>query len=289
MRFNRKLLIFFIIILSAGYLPASQISYHIKPQKIEKGKVFLVTFENLDDKKKYLLKISGNKDYTHKLNIIKKYTTKLIGINLKSPDILKISLLENGKNIIADKIKLYDLEITKEITHIKINKKYVTPKKSSIKRIEEEYKKKQKAKNIKIKERYFKGEPEFPVINGKIGKLFGDQRIFNKKKKSIHYGTDISAPKRTPVKTIFKGKIVLTGNLYYTGKTVVVHHGDGLLSLYAHLNKITVKKGQMVEKGEKIGTIGSTGRSTGPHLHLSTYVNGITVDPMSIFELLKTE
>ncbi len=289
MRFNRILLFFIIFILSGRYLSASQISYHIKPQKIEKGKVFLVIFKNLDDEKEYVLKISGNKNYTHKLNIIEEYTTKLIGVPLNSKDKLEITLLENGKTILHDRIKLYGIKIKKEVSHIKINKKYVTPKKSSIKRIEKEYKKKQKAKNIKIEERYFKGGPGFPVTNGKIGKLFGHQRIFNKKKKSIHYGTDISAPKGTPVKTIFNGKIILTGNLYYTGNTVIVHHGDGLLSLYAHLNEITVKKDQVVEKGEKIGTIGSTGRSTGPHLHLSVYVNRITVDPMSLFEVLKTK
>ena len=108
-------------------------------------------------------------------------------------------------------------------------------------------------------------------------------------KKSIHYGTDISAPRGTPIKSIFKGKVILADDLYYTGNTVMVHHGDGLISLYAHMNEIYVKQGQMVEKETVIGTIGSTSRSTGPNLHLSAYINEISVDPMSLYDVLKVK
>ena len=101
-----------------------------------------------------------------------------------------------------------------------------------------------------------------------------------------HSGMDIAAPMNTPVKAANGGKVVFTGNFYFNGKFVVIDHGVGVFTLYAHLNKIIAKTGEIVKKGETIGKVGSTGRSTGAHLHFGVKVGSVRVSPQSLFEIL---
>ena len=117
----------------------------------------------------------------------------------------------------------------------------------------------------------FADVPVWPVI-GPVSGVFGSQRILNGKPKSPHRGVDVAAPEGTPVGSMLKGVVtVAADDMYYTGGTVMVDHGHGIQSLYAHLSTVDVAVGQELAKGEQLGRIGSTGRSTGPHLHLSFY------------------
>jgi murein DD-endopeptidase MepM/ murein hydrolase activator NlpD len=109
---------------------------------------------------------------------------------------------------------------------------------------------------------------------------FGAKRIINGKKRSIHWGTDFKAPKGEPVFAVLSGKVAYAGSMFFTGNTVIIDHGLGIHTLYAHLSKINVKKGEFVKAGKVIGRVGSTGRSTGPHLHFGVYVGTERVDPM---------
>ena len=124
-----------------------------------------------------------------------------------------------------------------------------------------------------------------PLRYLRISTPFGARRIINGTKKSIHWGTDFKAPRGEPVFASLTGKVVLARELYYTGNTVIIDHGLGLYTLYAHLSKISVKEGQIVKGGQIIGKVGSTGRSTGPHLHFGVYINDIKVDPMLALKL----
>ncbi|HEX9241944.1 MAG TPA: M23 family metallopeptidase [Anaeromyxobacter sp.] len=117
------------------------------------------------------------------------------------------------------------------------------------------------------------------------GGRFGDQRILNGKKASVHYGIDIGAPRGAPVHASNDGEVVLARNCYYSGKTVVLWHGAGLFTLYFHLDRLAVKRGQQVRRGETLGAVGSTGRSTGPHLHWSAKVGPLYVDPESLLAI----
>jgi murein DD-endopeptidase MepM/ murein hydrolase activator NlpD len=114
------------------------------------------------------------------------------------------------------------------------------------------------------------------------GGRFGDQRVFNGKKESVHYGIDIGAPRGAPVHAANDGEVVLARDCYYSGKTVVLWHGAGLYTLYFHMDRIDVRRGRRVTRGEKLGVVGSTGRSTGPHLHWSAKVGALYVDPESL-------
>jgi murein DD-endopeptidase MepM/ murein hydrolase activator NlpD len=119
----------------------------------------------------------------------------------------------------------------------------------------------------------------------RTGGRFGDQRVFNGKKESVHYGLDIVAPRGAPVAAANDGEVVLVRDCYYSGKTVVVFHGADLYTLYFHLDRTYVRVGAKVRKGARLGAVGSTGRSTGPHLHWGARVAGLLVDPEALLAL----
>jgi murein DD-endopeptidase MepM/ murein hydrolase activator NlpD len=118
-----------------------------------------------------------------------------------------------------------------------------------------------------------------PPVRGRFSAAFGLQRYFNDQLRSRHNGLDIAAPEGTPVVAVSAGRVLDTGDYFFNGHNVVLDHGQGLLSLYAHLHSIEVKQGQAVDAGRQIGTVGATGRVTGPHLHFSVYLNAVAVDP----------
>lgn len=122
-------------------------------------------------------------------------------------------------------------------------------------------------------------------LSGRISGNFGNQRIFNGIPKSPHTGTDIAAPEGSEVKSAGDGKVLLSGgNYFYGGNMVIIDHGLGLQTIYMHLQKATVKKGDEVKKGDVVGLVGKTGRATGPHLHWGASFNNIRFRPHSLLE-----
>jgi murein DD-endopeptidase MepM/ murein hydrolase activator NlpD len=111
---------------------------------------------------------------------------------------------------------------------------------------------------------------------------FGTRSVYNGQARSPHGGADFLSPAGTPIVSPATGKIVLAKDLYYTGGTVVVDHGLGIVSLFAHLSKISATVGDMVTRGDTVGLVGATGRVTGAHLHWTLRINGARVDPLSI-------
>jgi len=130
-------------------------------------------------------------------------------------------------------------------------------------------------------ERHWSGPFMSPVTVKPVGR-FGARSVFNGQPRQPHGGDDYPGPVGTPIVSPAGGKVVLAENLYFTGNTVVVDHGLGVLSLFAHLSKIGVAKGDTVEGGQRIGLIGATGRVTGPHLHWAVRLGGARVDPASL-------
>jgi len=121
--------------------------------------------------------------------------------------------------------------------------------------------------------------------DGEMASNFGERRIFNNVPRSTHSGVDITAPYGSPVRAANAGRVVLARDLYFAGKTVIVDHGLGLFTFYCHSSQLKVSRGDMVKKGEVIALVGSTGRSTGPHLHWGARLLGNRVDPASLFSL----
>jgi murein DD-endopeptidase MepM/ murein hydrolase activator NlpD len=125
-------------------------------------------------------------------------------------------------------------------------------------------------------------EPFTVPIPGEVGKNFGERRIFNGEPRAPHSGADLHAAAGTPVHATNRGRVVLAKTLFFTGNTVILDHGLGIYSLYAHLSRIDVKSGEMVKNGQLIGLVGATGRVTAPHLHWGMRVQGARVDPFSL-------
>ncbi len=116
-------------------------------------------------------------------------------------------------------------------------------------------------------------------VEGIISSRYGKKRYINELPRSPHLALDIAAPKGTKVVSPEYGKVVLIGDFFYSGNYIVIDHGYGLITSYSHLSKINVKDGEYVNKGQKIGEIGSTGRVTGPHLHWTVYLNQVRINP----------
>ncbi len=114
---------------------------------------------------------------------------------------------------------------------------------------------------------------------GRLSSRFGLQRFFNGEARAPHSGLDVAAAKGATVFSAGAGKVLAVGDYFFNGKSVFVDHGQGLISLYCHLDTLTVHEGQWLEKGQTLGTVGSTGRATGPHLHWTVVLNGTNVDP----------
>ena len=210
--------------------------------------------------------------------------TFVIGFYRKNNEISTLKLVYKSGNILEKK-----MNIRKRIYKVqKINKlddKKVTPPESFLNRIKEE------AQLVKKSKTKFYDFPFFRVgfmmpTNGIITGVYGSQRILNGVPKRPHYGIDIANDKGTAVYSPSDGIIVLSErNLYFSGGTIIISHGMAMTSSLLHLSKIFVKVGEKVKKGDKIGLMGSTGRSTGPHLDWRMEVGGVRVDPEIVLNL----
>lgn len=122
-----------------------------------------------------------------------------------------------------------------------------------------------------------------PPVQGRLSSPFGLRRFFNDQARKPHSGLDLAAPKGTPIKAPAAGEVIATGDFFFNGNSVFLDHGQGLISMYSHMDRIAVKPGQHVEQGVVLGTVGMTGRVTGPHLHWTISLNDTRVDPILLF------
>ena len=161
-----------------------------------------------------------------------------------------------------------------------LDEKQVTPPEEVYERIKLENKLIAEARAIETDLDFFKDKFIIPVDDAIITGVYGSQRILNGKPKWPHYGLDFAQKEGTPVKAMLDGIVTLAEpDLYYSGGTLIFDHGHGISTLYMHMQKIFVKKGQKIKQGEVIGTVGSTGRATGPHLDIRLNWFGTRLDP----------
>ena len=130
---------------------------------------------------------------------------------------------------------------------------------------------------------YFKNKFIKPLDKAIITGVYGSQRILNGKPRSPHYGLDYAADEGTPIKAMMDGVVTLAEkDLYFTGGTIIFDHGHGVSTLYMHMKNVDVNEGQVIKQGDIIGTVGKTGRSTGPHLDIRLNWFNVKLDPASV-------
>ena len=164
-----------------------------------------------------------------------------------------------------------------------LDEKKVTPPEEVYERINKENKLIAEARAIDSDLVFFKDNFIIPVDDAVITGVYGSQRILNGKPKWPHYGLDFAQDEGTQVKAMIGGTVTLAEpNLYYTGGTLIFDHGHGISTLYMHMHEIFVEKGQKITQGDIIGTVGSTGRATGPHLDVRLNWFSTRLDPSTV-------
>jgi len=165
--------------------------------------------------------------------------------------------------------------------HFPIQNIRISGTKAGLKATEDELQKVSEAKENLTDSNYWIDRPFKIPTSGCIISVYGLNRYHNGKPTgNYHKGIDIKAPSGNPVYAMAGGKVLIAEDFRLHGKTVAIDHGQGLMSIYIHLNRIDVKKDDILTKDEQIGTVGSTGFATGPHLHWGVYINGVDVNPV---------
>ena len=201
-----------------------------------------------------------------------------LGRDRKNDIIIKI----NNKKIIKKVLKReYKIQKIDGLEKTKVN-----PPKEVYERIKKENKLIGKVRSLNSDLTFFKKKFIIPVENSIITGVYGSQRILNGEPKWPHYGLDFAADEGTKIKAMLDGTVTLAENdLFYTGGTLIFDHGHGVSTLYMHMNKILVSKGQKVRQGDIIGTVGSTGRATGAHLDVRLNWFDIRLDPATVLNI----
>ena len=192
-------------------------------------------------------------------------------------------VITEGKNKIIKKVQKRKYKIQRIDG---LPEKKVTPPEELYERIKKENKLIAKARSIDSDLIFFKEKFIVPVDNAIITGVYGSQRILNGIPKWPHYGLDFAQKKGTPIKAMNNGIVTLAEeDLFYTGATLIFDHGHGISTLYMHLDQLFVNVGDHVKKGDIIGTVGSSGRATGPHLDIRLNWYGTRLDPNSVLNI----
>ena len=206
------------------------------------------------------------------------YFASGLGRDRKNDIVIKINEKKIVKKVFKREYKIQRIDGLEE--------KKVTPPEEVYERIKRENKIIGDARSVESSLTFFKKKFINPLDKAIITGVYGSQSILNGKPKWPHYGIDFAAKEGTKIKAMLDGTATMVENdLFYTGGTLIFDHGHGISTLYMHMKDIYVKKGQEVKQGEIIGTVGSTGRSTGPHLDVRLNWFGIRLDPATVLNL----
>jgi murein DD-endopeptidase MepM/ murein hydrolase activator NlpD len=205
----------------------------------------------------------------------------LVGIKLSAKPGKHQLQIASGKQAFTVQAKKY----AEQRLTIK-NKRKVNPNKEDMKRIRGERSRINKA--LRHWQQQATVDTRFILpVTGRLSSPFGLRRFFNQQPRKPHSGIDIAAPEGTAIIAPAAGQIIENGEFFFNGNSVFIDHGQGLVTMYAHMSRIDVKPGQIVKRGETIGAVGHTGRATGPHLHWGVSLNNARVNPALFFDDLE--
>lgn len=251
----------------------------IVPEKVSQGRGFLVKMEDTVPFSGKILWRQKEISFTaaEKNN---RYTADiLLGMPIDAKNKEFVTLFLGSKKISKEITPLPVKWVTHNLT---VAPKYVEPPKELQDRLQKE-----RATTKKILATMSPNAtwqlPFTRPVKGTISGSFAARRVFNEKPRSPHLGTDMRGAVGTPILAMADGVVLLAKEHYYSGNAVWIDHGQGVISMYGHMSKFAVKEGDIVRQGQKIGEVGATGRVTGPHLHLSLYIQGVAVDAVPFF------
>ena len=193
---------------------------------------------------------------------------------------LVLTYMRDGRRLTAQQtVRVKDKDYP--VQRLTLPKKMVNLSKKNLSRYDREKKEIQKVLSGRTRGRFW-SLPLTRPVPGALSSAFGLRRIINDQPRSPHRGVDFRGGMGVPVKACADGIVDLVADHYFSGRSVYIDHGQGVISMYFHLSRINVKEGQVVRKGEMVGAMGKTGRATGPHLHFGLYILGEPVDPMPL-------
>lgn len=201
----------------------------------------------------------------------------IVGISLDTPPGERKLIVKTGDGSLEVPFRVTDKSYRTQHLTIK-NERQVTPNPDDLKRIAAE----QRRSRAALERFTDTASPVFALatpVPGTKSDSYGSRRFFNGQPRRPHSGMDIAASKGTPISAPADGEVVEVGDFFFNGNTVFIDHGAGLVTMYCHLDRIDVKTGDRVKAGDTLGTVGATGRVTGPHLHWGVSLNGTMVDP----------
>lgn len=251
------------------------------PQKAVRGNAFVATASASQPVKEFRFEWLGKTIPVLTQAVDNRWQASVllpVPLDHKAVSLMIVAKTVNGQ--VANQ-KIVVENIARPVQKLKVDKKYVDPPVEVQERIKADRAKVRQALAQKLPEKLWELPFERPVP-GSVSSQFGLRRVFNGKPRGEHRGLDLRGAQGTPIHALSDGIVALADNLYYSGNTVYVNHGNGVFSAYLHMSKTNVKPGQRVSRGQVLGEVGATGRVTGPHLHLSVFAQGQSVDPLPL-------
>jgi len=258
---------------------AKAVLVQIAPKKIRQGDVFLIKVRNVETSQVPSALLSDDELSFSSCGEGCYVAIGAVEITSKpGPRLLKLKVGKRKKNLwlYVKKVKFPVLKLTLPEDRVILSPEDLERTKSEDKRLAELF--------HTASDRLWDGGFVEP-LNNEISTAFGTRRIMNGKWVSIHKGVDIKGKEGQEIKASNNGKVLLAAGLFFGGNTVILDHGQGIFTIYMHLAEIKVNPGDLISKGEVIGLVGSSGRSTGPHLHFGARVMNAPVNPVSLTEL----
>ena len=267
------------LVISFSSTLALALHVEVSPGELFPGDPFLIKVSGVDASQRMAASIAGKE-----IPFSSCGEDCVIGIGVVDPE------TKPGEYAVSTQFGPQLLSITLSVKKAEYPEQHLTlPEKQvslSLEDLERTKKEAEKLKELWLlnTERLFRGGFIVPLPNP-VSTVYGARRIFNNKTISIHGGIDIKGSLGEEVRASNRGRIVLAENLFFGGNTVVIDHGLGIYTIYMHLDRFKALHGQLVSKGEVIGFVGSSGRSTGPHLHFGAKIMATNANPLSLTKL----
>ena len=287
----KKLFLFLLLASCAMFSPAKKlvISEEIKAWKVSKVEMFPGNVKLLQMPLSWdgdIQILCGEREipYFNQGEYLKFYLSESY-FSSRHPYSCSLNLKDGDRLIYSQKI--YDIEIRsykfpRERLHVDKKRLWLSPE--DLKRVEQEKIILQQVYQQRFADRVFFTDGFISPLNSKVTSVYGARRIYNNKKEGQHLGIDFRAPVGEPIPVANSGRVVYAGDLFFSGKSVIVAHGLDIFSVYSHLSEIKTVEGEYVPRGAIVGLAGQTGRVSGPHLHWGVKMYGEWVNGFALIE-----